>query len=102
MRHRIRIEENTETGEGAPVWALVKTVWASFRERQPREPFEAGRDVPMALAVFGIRYRRGFAIDEDMRVVFRDKAWSIERVENPSGGNAALLLHCRLRAEDQT
>lgn len=101
MRQRIRIERNVAAGEEAPSWDLLQTVRASFRERQPREPFEAGRDVPMALGTFRIRYRASLAVTEDMRVVFRSQVWSIERVENPFGGNSALLLHCRLRREDQ-
>ncbi len=106
MRHRIAIQrrDTTIASDGGEVatWTTLTRLQAAFEERQPREPFAAGREIPMAKARFKIRYRGDLSLDETMRVLFRDEAWEIERIENVRGGNVAWVLHCALRKEDAT
>ena len=89
LRHRITIEERDGAG-----WKWVVDVWAAKEQIFLREQFEQANQLMHNenMVRFRVRYRRD--ITDKMRVVFEDRAYDIQRLEELDNTRREMGLLC--------
>jgi SPP1 family predicted phage head-tail adaptor len=96
LRHRITIEQSTETqsvGEPVRAWSTVATVWANYEDLGGSEGQAVGQtQYAIGFRRYEIRFRPGLI--PKMRVTHQSIAWDIERIVNIGGRDRELHLFC--------
>lgn len=96
LRHRITIEQLTQTPDGAggytEAWTTFATVWSSVDPIGGKEYFAAKQVQSEATHKIRLRYRVG--ITPDMRINFGGRLFGIESVINWEERNRELILMC--------
>lgn len=98
LRHRITLQrpqhmQDPVTGAMNVSWAEVAKTWARIEPLSARDFIAAASNQSKVSARIVIRYRSG--IDSTMRIVHRDKIYSIEGVlADPKSGLDYLTLPC--------
>ena len=89
LRHRITIQERDGTG-----WNRFVDVWAAKEQIFLREQFEQANQLMHNenMVRFRVRYRRD--ITDKMRVVFEDRAYDIQRLEELDNTRREMGLLC--------
>lgn len=84
MRHRIRIEKRTRTGDGyggaGSTWELVSNGWAYIRPKSATETFSRDRIEEQQTYLITMRYRSTF--NASYRIVHDSNAYNIVSVTN--------------------
>lgn len=84
LRHRIIFQRLAsavnENGFQIEVWQDYKTVWASVSNLSGREYYQAASIQAEKIVKFLVRYIDG--LDTTMRIVFKDKKYSITYIDN--------------------
>jgi SPP1 family predicted phage head-tail adaptor len=97
LRHRIKIQEATETynGVGEPVttWTDYKIVWAEIRPMQGREYWASQQVNPEVTHRVTIRYLDG--VTTEMRINFSDRIFAIDSILNTDEKNVELVVLCK-------
>lgn len=84
MRHRIRIEQRTRTGDGyggaGSTWDLVSNGWAYIRPKTATEVFSKDRIEERQTYLITMRYRSSF--NASYRIVHNSDVYNIISVTN--------------------
>lgn len=96
LRHRITIQQLTQTPDGAggytKSWVPFATVWASVEPISGKEYFEAQQTQSAVTHKIRIRYHTG--ITPVMRIDFKGRIFGIESVINWEERNRDMMLMC--------
>lgn len=99
LNHRVRIQQPTTVKDalGAPtqVWADVATVWADIQPLSGREARIADRVAAEVTHQITVRYRSDLddpQVVARMRVLFRDRIFSVHAALNDDEANVAIIL----------
>ena len=98
MRHRITVQNYTETQDGAgqkiPTWAdLLTDEPARFYDVGGGTSYRGQQLQENVVAIFEVRYRTGY--DTTQKVIFDSQEYGITRVSRVDGGNRYLALFCK-------
>lgn len=97
LRHRIVIEQATETQDGsgfpAPSWATYATRWAAVEPMTGRERFEGAQFESAVDTKFTVRHDSlTAAITPKMRISYDSRYFEIDAVINPEERNRTLEI----------
>lgn len=89
LRHRITIQERI----GAE-WVYFASAWAAKEQVTGQEQFEQGEQLlqEQELVRFRIRYRTD--LTHQMRVIWNNRAFDLQRVEEPDNTGREMALLC--------
>lgn len=84
LRHRVTIQETTETRDGAGgvinTWSTVATVWAAVEPLRGREFIEARATQAQVDTRIRIRYQASLSLTPKMRVTWGSRVYDIQAV----------------------
>jgi SPP1 family predicted phage head-tail adaptor len=63
-------------------WVDVLTTWAQVRPQSGRRQLEAGEQVISEGTIFTTRYRRDFTPTKEMRILYKDRYYTIHSVRD--------------------
>lgn len=97
LRHRIEIQEPTETrsasGQATVTWSTIATVWASVEPLRGREFFASKQIQAQVDTRIRIRYISG--LTPKMRILWGTRVYLIDSIINPEERNIELQLMVR-------
>ncbi len=91
LRHRIRIQQRQILG-AAEKWADLVSVWSAIEPLSAKEKIDRADIEQSVTHKITIRYRKG--ITSTMRVVYKERIFSIESVLDPTERREMLHLIC--------
>jgi SPP1 family predicted phage head-tail adaptor len=97
LRHRVRLQDEVETPDGAggltSVWTDIATFWAEVLTTAGRELTQARQSTPTLSHMVRCRYRRD--ITADMRLVYNEGVLRIAAPpQDPDGRQRELIILC--------
>ncbi|HEX8603495.1 MAG TPA: phage head closure protein [Pseudoduganella sp.] len=99
LRHRVRIEHAVASkdrlGGAVTSWEEFKTVRAEIGASTGSRVKQTEKGGDDSIPALPIRIRHLVGVDDAMRVVFGDKVYRIEHVDNERQANHTLLITCR-------
>jgi SPP1 family predicted phage head-tail adaptor len=101
LRNRIEVQNyvrvENDVGEEVKLWQSYIKLWAKFKTSSVKEQLQAGKETSSILYEIIIRYRND--LDTTMRVVYKDKSYSIDHVINHKEQSVETHLFCTLIEE---
>lgn len=98
LRHRITIQSESETADGAGgyglAWTDLATVWASVEPLSGRELRQADQVQDETTHQVTIRYRSDVVPIGKYRISFGTRRFNVTSVINPDERNVSLTLMC--------
>jgi len=93
----IQAPSTTQDDAGQPIntWTDVVNTWANIRTASSKEVYVAQGFVSVLTHVITIRYNPSIAISVDMRVVYCDRVFLIQAVNDPDESRVVRQLLCK-------
>lgn len=76
------VKTETDDQDFEFTWNPVLNTWAMVRPRSGVRQLEAGEEVIRDITVFTTRYRRDFIPTKDMRILYKDRYYTIHNVKD--------------------
>lgn len=107
LRKRVTFRRNagsTQDGYGQPIaaWQTVATVWAEVVPASGAERFVPGAAQETAVETYRVRCRYRSDVTPGMQALYDTRVLDIERVNDPTGRRAELVVICRELIEESS